>query len=94
MLSFQNFSKTQGSKNDIMICVFTWTHPHSVVGSSVHSGGAFGSRKSGCWSSFRYFGGVRMWVEPAGDKGQINSEGHVELLKKVLRYTVKDNNKI
>lgn len=40
------------------------------AGSSVASGAALGSKKSWCWSSFRYLGGVRMCVEPMEDKTQ------------------------
>lgn len=32
--------------------------------SSAPSGRALGSKKSGCCRSFKYLGGVRMWVEP------------------------------
>lgn len=41
---------------------------HSAGVSSVPSGGALGSRKSGCCSSFKYLAGVRTWVEPTRDK--------------------------
>lgn len=45
----------------------TWSL-QSACGSSVPSAVALGSKKSGCWSSWRYLQGVRMWVEPTGDK--------------------------
>lgn len=60
---------TWGKHRDLQItlCIYFQVSFHSAGGSSVTSGGALGSMKSGCCSSFRYFGGVRMWVEPTGD---------------------------
>ena len=57
------------------LCIYFQACFQSAVGSSVPSGGALGSRKSGCWSSFRYLGGVRMWVEPTRDKRLKGQQG-------------------
>lgn len=47
-----------------MQAIYIQTSFHFGTGSSAPSGVALGSRKSGCCSSFRYLGGVRMLVPP------------------------------
>lgn len=71
--------------------IYFQTSFHSAGGSSVPSVGALGSRKSGCCSSFRYLGGVRMWVEPTGDKSLKAQQGLNPGWKLVyyIRYTLK-----
>lgn len=66
---------TQIHKWHHFLCIYFQACFQSAVCSSVPSGGALGSRKSGCWSSFRYLGGVRMWVEPTRDKRLKGQQG-------------------
>ena len=60
--------ETRIHKSHHDLSIYFSTCFHSAGGSSVPSGGALGSRKSGCCSSFRYLVGVRMWVPPTEDK--------------------------
>lgn len=74
-------------------CIYFQTSFHCAGASSVPSvpsGAALGSRKSGCWSSFRYLGGVRMWVEPTRDKGLEGQHGLNSGWKLIydIRYTL------
>lgn len=54
--------------------IYIQTSFHFVTGSSAPSGVALGSRKSGCCSSFRYLGGVRMLVAPTKEQKHRMSE--------------------
>lgn len=56
------------TKNKMTFSIYFQMFFYCTGGSSAPSGEALGSKKSGCCSSFKYFGGVRMWVAPTGNK--------------------------
>lgn len=62
-------------KSHDYLSIYFQIYFHSAGDSSVPSGAALGSRKSGCCSSFRYLGGVRMWVEPTRYKSLRGQQG-------------------